>query len=152
MSWNEFWLFLHLSATIVWIGGAVAVQIFAALTKRAADPALSAAFGRNVAFFASRVFFPSSLVVLATGIFLTENGNWHWSEPFIVFGLVGWAVVAATAFGYVGRAMASVGRRMATEGPSPALLAEVNRIVLLARVLILILFAIVFMMVTKLGT
>jgi hypothetical protein len=98
------------------------------------------------------VFLPSSLVVLVTGIALTENGSWDWSEPFIVLGVLGWLLVAGTAFGYVGRAMASAGRRMATEGPSPALVAEVNRIVLIARGLIVVLFVIVFVMVAKLGT
>jgi hypothetical protein len=41
---------------------------------------------------------------------------------------------------------------MATEGPSPELGAEVNRLVLIARVLILVLFAVVFVMVVKPGT
>lgn len=152
MSWYELWLFLHIVATIVWIGGAVTVQVLAALAKRSGDPAQSAALGRNVSFLGMRVFLPSSLVVLVTGIALTENGNWEWSEPFVALGLVGWAFVSATAFFYLSRSMAAVGHRMATEGPSPALLAQVNRLVLLARGLVLVLFVIVFLMVTKLGT
>ena len=152
MTSYELWLFLHVSAAIVWIGGAVAAQVFAALTKRAADPAQSAALGRNVSFLGNWVFLPSSLVVLVTGIGLTEDGGWDWSEPFIAIGLVGWALVFVTAFGYVSRAMASAGQRMATEGPSPALMAQINRVVLLARGLIVVLFVIVFVMVTKLGT
>lgn len=152
MTWYELWLFLHVSASIVWIGGAVTAQVFAALTKRARDPAQMAAFGANAAFMGMWVFLPSSLLVLLTGIAVTEEGGWPWGEPFIVLGLLGWLFVAGTAFGYVGRAMGKAGRRMATEGPSPALVAEVNRIVLLARGLILVLFVIVFLMVTKLGT
>jgi hypothetical protein len=90
--------------------------------------------------------------VLLSGIALTEDGNWDWSEPFIYLGVLGWLLVAGIGFGYVGRAMGSAGQRMAAEGPSPALVAEVNRIVLLARGLIVVLFLIVFVMVTKLGT
>ncbi len=41
--------------------------------------------------------------------------------------------------------------RMATEGPSPELGAEMTRLVLLARILILVLFAIIFVMVVKPG-
>jgi hypothetical protein len=48
--------------------------------------------------------------------------------------------------------MNRVGMRMAAEGPSPELGAEVNRLILLARVLILVLFATVFLMVVKPGT
>jgi uncharacterized membrane protein len=152
LTWYEFWLFLHISAAIVWIGGAVAVQVFAALTKRAADPAQSAALGRNVAFLAAKVFLPSSLFVFVTGIAVTEDGGWDWSEPFIVLGIVGWALVSVTAFGYVSRGMRGAGQRIAAEGPSPALTAEVNRLVLIARGLVVVLFVIVFLMVTKLGT
>jgi uncharacterized membrane protein len=152
VTWYELWLFLHVSATIVWIGGAVFAQILAALAKRSGDPARSAALGRDLAFVGPKVFIPASLVVLATGILLTEDGNWDWSEPFIWLGLVGWAVVSVTAFGYLTRAMGRVGARLAAEGPSPELGAELNRLVLLARVLILVLFAIVFLMVAKLGT
>jgi hypothetical protein len=38
------------------------------------------------------------------------------------------------------------------EGPSPELGAEVNRLVLLARLVLLVLFAVVFVMVVKAGT
>jgi hypothetical protein len=69
-----------------------------------------------------------------------------------VLGLIGWAVVSFTAFGYITRSMKRVGVRMATEGPSPELGAEVNRLVLIARVLILVLLAVVFVMVVKPGT
>jgi uncharacterized membrane protein len=152
MTWYELWLFLHISATILWVGGAVLAQILGALAKRSGDPARSAAFGMDLALIGPRVFMPSSLAVLVTGILLTEDGNWDWSEPFIVLGLVGWALVSFTAFGYVTRAMGRVGARMAAEGPNPALTAEVNRLVLIARALVLVLFVIVFLMVTKLGT
>ena len=98
------------------------------------------------------VFMPASLVVLVSGILLVNDGNWDWGEWFIVLGLVGWAGVAVTAFGYLTRALGSAGRRMATEGPSPALGAEMNRLILVARILILVLFAILFVMVVKPGT
>jgi hypothetical protein len=48
--------------------------------------------------------------------------------------------------------MGKAGARMAAEGPSPEALGELNRLVLIARILILVLFAIVFMMVAKIGT
>jgi hypothetical protein len=42
--------------------------------------------------------------------------------------------------------------RMATEGPSPELGATVNRLVLVGRLLVLVLFAVLFVMVVKPGT
>ena len=152
MSSYEVWTFLHISGAIVWIGGAVVAQVFGILAKRAADPARSAAFGQDMAFIGPKVFMPAALVVLVTGVILTEDGNWPWSEPFIWLGIVGWVIVAFTAFAFLTRAMGRVGARMAAEGPSPALGAEINRLVLLARILILVLFVIVFLMVVKPGT
>jgi uncharacterized membrane protein len=148
----ELWLFLHISAAMVWIGGATVAQIFGVLAQRSGDPAQSAAFGRSMGFIGPKIFMPASIAVLVTGVLLTEDGNWDWSETFIWVGLVLWAVVSFVAFAFLTRAMARVGARMTTEGPGPELGAEVRRLVLLARALILVLFVIVFVMVVKPGT
>ena len=91
--------------------------------------------------------FTSTLVML-----LVEDGNWDWGEPFVVLGLAGWALVVAVAFGYVVREMGKAGARMAAEGPSPELAGRIGTLVLIARVLIVVLVAIVFVMVVKPGT
>ena len=152
MTSYEVWLFLHISAVVVWLGGALMGQVFGILTQRARNPLESAAYGRNMTWAATRVFLPASVVVILTGAALTEDGNWDWSEPFVVVGLLGGIGVAAVAFLYLSPRMAAVGARMASEGPSPATVADMSRLVWLARGLILALFAIVLMMVAKLGT
>jgi uncharacterized membrane protein len=152
MSWYELWLFLHISAVVLWIGGGVATQVFGALATASGDPARSAAFGKDTGAMVRWVFMPSSLVVLVSGILLVNEGNWDWGEWFIVLGLVGWVAVSITAFVYLTRALRTVGMRMATEGPSPALGAEMNRLILIARIVIVVLFAILFVMVVKPGT
>jgi uncharacterized membrane protein len=151
VSWQEIWLFVHISGVAIWIGGGVVAQVFGALANSSGEPARSAAFGKDMGSVAQWVFMPASLVVLVSGILLVENGNWDWSERFIVLGLVGWAVVSFTFFGYITRAMNRIGMRMATEGPSPELGAKAGRLVLLARIMILVLFALVLVMVVKPG-
>jgi uncharacterized membrane protein len=152
MTSYELWLFVHIAAAIVWIGGATAGQVFAVLAKRSGDPARTAAFGRDISFVGTRIFLPSSVVVLITGALLTEDGSWDWSEPFILFGLVAWAVLSLIAFGYVLPEMKKVGGRIAAEGPSPELVGRVDTLVLIARVVIALLFVIVLAMVVKPGT
>ena len=152
MTWYELWLFLHISTAMVWIGGATVAQIFGVLAQRSGNPAQSAAFGSSMAFIGPKVFAPASIAVLITGVLLTEDGNWEWSETFIWLGIVLWAAVSLVAFAFLTRAMGRVGARMAAEGPSPELGAEVRKLVLLARILILVLFVIVFVMVVKPGT
>ena len=152
MTSYELWLFLHLSAVIVWIGGAVMAQVFGVLTQRAQNPVESAAYGRNVGWVANRVFLPSSAVVILTGAALTDKGNWGWSEPFVLFGLIGGLGIMAVAFGYLSPSLGRAGAQMSAEGPSPELLARMNRLVWIARGLILVAFVIIYMMVVKLGT
>jgi uncharacterized membrane protein len=152
MSWYELWLFLHILAAIVWIGGAATVQVFGILTKRAADPAKSAFFAQNVAFAVNRVFLPSAVVVLLAGIGLVENGNWDWSEPFVTWGLILWGAIAVVAFGFLGRAIGSVAARLSADGPSPQLALRMRNLVWISRVLLVVLVVIVFLMVVKPGT
>ena len=152
MSWYELWLFLHVTAAIVWIGGAASIQVFGVLTKRAADPAKTAFFARNVSWTVLNVFLPASVVIFLSGVGLTVDGDWDWGEPFIVFGLVVWAAVSLVAFGYLARALGAAGRRLESEGPSPPLALHIRNLVWTSRVLLAFLLAIVFMMVFKLGT
>jgi uncharacterized membrane protein len=149
MTSYELWLFLHLSAVALWLGGAVVAQVFGALAKASGDPARTAAFGADMAKVGPWVFMPSSLIVLVTGILLVEDGNWDWSEPYVLLGLLGWAIVSFTGFGYVNRQMQHVGARMAAEGPSPELGARVAQLILFARLLILVLFVVLLVMVVK---
>lgn len=152
MTWYELWLFLHIGAVVVWIGGAVLGQVFGVLTQRARNPLESAAYGRNIGWVATRVFLPSSIVVILTGAALTEDGNWGWDQPFVLVGLVGGLGIIAVAFGYVTPRLGRAGARMSAEGPSPELLSELNRLVWIARGLLLVAFVIIFFMVAKLGT
>ncbi len=151
MSWFEFWLFLHILAAMVWIGGAVAIQVFGILTKRAGDPAKSAFFAQNVSFAVNRVFFPAALVVLGAGIGLIEEGGWDWDTAFIRWGLILWVAVASVAFGFLGRAIGKVGAQLAAEGPSPEIALRMRNLVWLSRGLLVALVVVVFLMTTKPG-
>jgi uncharacterized membrane protein len=152
MTWYKLWLFLHILAAMVWIGGAVAIQVFGILTKRAADPAKTAFFAQNVSFTVNRVLAPAAFLVLGAGVGLVENGNWNWSEPFVVWGLILWGTVSLIAFGFLGRAIGNAGRTLRTDGPSPALALRMRNLVWLSRGLLLTLVVIAFLMVDKPGT
>ena len=80
MTSYDLWLFLHVTAVVVWVGGAIVLQVVSVLTTRAQDPPRSAALGRDVYWIVTRIFLPSSLVVGATGLLLRADGNWDWSE------------------------------------------------------------------------
>jgi len=152
MTWFEFWLFLHVLGAITWIGGAIAIQVFGILTKRAADPAKTAFFIRNVSWLVMRVFLPAAVVVFVSGVGLVENGFWDYDETFVTVGIILWLIVALVAFGFLGRAMARVGARLEAEGPSPPLMLTIRNLVWTSRALLAILVVIVYVMTVKPGT
>ena len=152
MTWYEFWLFLHILAAMVWLGGATAIQALGILTKRAADPAKTAFFVQSVSTVVVRVFLPASLIVLVAGLGMVDNTGWDWGEPFITWGLILWALVSLIAFGFLGRAMGAAATRLSTEGPSPELGLRLRNLVWLSRGLLGVLVVIVFLMTIKPGT
>ena len=152
MTWLEFWLFVHVLAAITWIGGAGAIQVFGILTKRAADPAKSAFFIRNVSWMVMRVFLPASVLVFVSGVGLVENSFWDWDTDFVTAGIILWAAVSLVAFGFLGRAMSRAGTRLETEGPSPQLMLTIRNLVWTSRALLGTLVVIVFLMTVKPGT
>jgi uncharacterized membrane protein len=151
MTWFELWLFLHVLGAITWVGGAVAVQVFGILTKRAADPAKTVFFIRNVAWVVTRVFLPAALLVFVSGVGLLETGFWDWDDEFVVIGIVLWTAVSVVAFGFLARAMGQAGSRLEAEGPSPPLMLRIRNLVWTSRALLAALVVIVFVMTTKPG-
>lgn len=152
MTWFEFWLFVHVLAAITWIGGAGAIQVFGILTKRAADPAKTVFFIRNVAWIVMRVFLPAAVLVFVSGVGLVETSFWDWDTDFVTAGIILWAAVSLVAFGFLGRAMARAGTRLETEGPSPQLMLTIRNLVWTSRALLGTLVVIVFLMTVKPGT
>jgi uncharacterized membrane protein len=152
VTWFDFWLFLHVLGAMTWIGGAIAIQVFGVLTKRAADPAKTAFFISNVSWLVMRVFLPAALVVFASGVGLVESGFWDYDETFVTLGIILWVAVALVAFGFLGRAMARAGSRLEAEGPSPPLMLKIRNLVWTSRALLATLVVIVFLMTVKPGT
>ena len=152
MTWYELWLFLHVLAAITWVGGGIVIQAFGVLTKRAADPAKSAFFIRNVAWTVLWVFLPASVLIFISGAGLVETGFWEWDEEFVTVGIILWAAVSLIAFGFLARAMSKAGTRLETEGPSPPLMLRIRNLVWISRALLATLVVIVFVMTVKPGT
>ena len=91
MTWYEFLLFVHITAAVVWLGGAFTFQMYGFVVRRGGDPEEMARFAGRAGSLAERMFVPASLVVILAGIGLMIEGNWDWGQLWVIFALVTFA-------------------------------------------------------------
>jgi len=91
--------FVHVMASIVWIGSGVALLTVTAGMVRARDYAGVAALGRQSEKLGTRLFAPSAMVTLVAGVTMVIVGNLSFASTWIVIGLVG--VAASFVLGAV---------------------------------------------------
>ena len=152
MNRYEWLLFLHIAAAIVWLGGGVAVQILAIRANRADDPARMTTIAHEAEWIGTRTFLPASLIVFVLGIILTIDGPWDFGQTWIVIALIGFGLSFVTGAAFIGPESGRIGKLLATEGPeSPAVRARIQRIFLVSRIELVLLYLIVLDMVVKPG-
>ncbi len=148
----EWLLFFHIAAAIVWLGGGVAIQVLAIRANRTDDPARMATIAHEAEWFGTRIFLPSSLLVLVLGIILTIDGPWDFGQTWIVLALIGYGLSFVTGAAFLGPESGRIGNLLAAEGPDPpAVRARIQRIFLVSRIELVLLYLIVLDMVVKPG-
>jgi uncharacterized membrane protein len=85
------YLMLHIFFAVVWVGGGTVIAILAFMIDRASDPVQIGRFGAMTEKIGLRVFLPSSLIVLALGFALVQEGSWGYGHFWVIFALLGWA-------------------------------------------------------------
>lgn len=108
--------FVHVMASIVWIGSGVALLTVTAGMVRARDYAGVAALGRQGEKLGTRLFAPSALLTLLAGVAMVLVGDLSFASTWIVIGLVG--VAASFVLGAVlgERAQAQLRETLAPRG------------------------------------
>ncbi|HVE76904.1 MAG TPA: DUF2269 family protein [Actinomycetota bacterium] len=145
-------LFVHVFAVILWVGPGFLFQI---LTERAAateDTAALSTVVREGERLGKTLFGPASIIVLASGIWLTLEGNWGFDQIFVIGGLVG--VVASIAIGglFIGPTVGSLAEGLGSSSTlDPALKRGLLRLRNAGRVDALIMTVVVFLMTVKPG-
>jgi uncharacterized membrane protein len=151
---NTQWYFvfkmLHVGAAVVWVGGGLFIAICAVLAELANDHDQLLQVGHWAETVAGRVFPAMSFVVLGFGIGMTENIGIPYDQFWLIFGLTGWALSAATGILFLGPETKRLNTIAAQHGPkSPEAQRRLRRVLLVARVDIALMFLIVFDMVAK---
>jgi uncharacterized membrane protein len=148
--WYFVFKMLHVGAAVVWVGGGLFITICAVLAELANDDDQLLQIGHWAETVAGRLFPVMSFVVLGFGIAMTMNGNIPYDQFWLIFGLVAWALSAATGILFLGPEAKRLNRAAAEHGPrSPQVQARLRRILLVVRVDVALMFLIVVDMVVK---
>src|SRR3954463_9130272 len=90
-------LALHVVLAAIWFGGAAVLQILALRARGARDQAMQDHLAAMTRELRVRVIQPSAGFLLALGAALTVIGEWGYRTPWIVIGVVGFAVSFAVS-------------------------------------------------------
>jgi len=141
---------IHVGAAVTWVGGGLFITMCAVLAELANDDDQLLQIGHWAENVAGRLFPVMSFVVLGFGIAMTANGNIGYNQFWIVFGVVAWALSAATGILFLGPESKRLNKAAAAHGPkAPEVQARLRRILLVVRVDVALMFLIVFDMVVK---
>jgi uncharacterized membrane protein len=148
--WYFVFKMLHVGAAVVWVGGGLFITIIAVLAELANDDDQLLQIGHWAETVAGRPFPVMSFVVLGFGIAMTSNGDIPYNQFWIIFGLIAWALSAATGILFLGPESKRLNKAAAEHGPqAPEVQARLRRILLVVRVDVALMFLIVFDMVAK---
>ena len=125
---------LHVLGSVVWVGGGATLVILVILTERENDARALVSLAHKVDFIATRVFIPSSLVVLLFGILMMFKGDLDWGQFWVIAGLLGFAATFLTGVGVLTPQTKRFNALAEEKGPeAPETLAALRRLLLVAR-------------------
>jgi uncharacterized membrane protein len=151
MTWYEFLLFVHISATVIWVGSGFLLIVLALRADRTDDEAALKHILQANAWLATRLFIPASLTVVAAGVWLTIDGPWEFDQLWIVLGLAGYLATFVTGVAVLKPHGDRIAEMLARDGGrlTPASLAEARRLLALGRIDYVVLFLVIADMAIK---
>jgi uncharacterized membrane protein len=148
----QWYLAVHILAAVLWVGGAFTVQV---LTIRASRPNAAVQIGSlasEIEWVGTRVFIPSSLILVVMGFLLIHEGNWDY-KFFIVFALIVWIASFVVGAGFLGPQSRKLSEDIERYGPDSAqATARLQRIFLVSRIELVFLLLVVLDMALKPGS
>ena len=144
---------LHVLAAVIWVGGAVTVQVFAVRATATGDPTKLVELGPNLEWIGTRIFTPASLLVLAMGIWMViDRPDIGFGDAWIVIGLGGITFSALVGSLFLGPESGRIGRLIEQHGPTyEEVPRRMKRIFLVSRIELVILLLVVIDMVVRPG-
>jgi len=150
MSRYEIYLTFHVLMAIVWLGGGLTMSVIGWRISLTNDGRAMATFAKSAEWIGNRIFVPASLALLALGFLMIHDGGWSYSSLWIVIALAGFAVTFLTGMLFLGPQGGKIGKLVDAEGvDSPAVKAQIRRVLFVSRLDLITLFAIAGDMLVK---
>jgi uncharacterized membrane protein len=149
--WYQTWKALHVLMAIVWVGGALYVQLLAFRILREKEPARLEHFSKDVEAIGTRTFLPASLLLVVLGFVLMSNGDWPYTF-WVVFAIAVWLTSFAVGAFFLGPESGRVGKLLEERGGVDAeIQGRIERILLYSRIDLVLLALAAMDMVLKPG-
>lgn len=154
MSLRDWLLFIHITAVVIWVGGAFTLQFFSLRLRRSDDPGRKVALIEDANFLGTFVFNAAGIITAAAGIWLViDSPAYGFGEDWVVLGIIAVAVSATLGMAFFAPQAGKVLKLAAEKGPGdPAVTSGIDRILLISRLELVLLVVVVYMMVFKPGT
>jgi uncharacterized membrane protein len=144
-------LSFHTFAAVIWVGGALILQVLSILALRSPLPGRTAEFAGEAELVGMRIFMPAALVLLGLGFYLVYEGEWGY-PLWVWLGLAGYAFSFVTGIAFISPQSKRIKGLLEAQGPESAEAKErIRRVLLVSRIEALILVLIVFDMALKPG-
>ena len=148
----QWYLAVHILAAVVWVGGAVTIQLLVIRASRPNARLQLASLSSEIEWVGTRLYAPTSLILVIFGFMLVGKGDWD-MEGWIVFALIVWLFSFVTGIGFLGPQSKKLSEDIERHGPDSAqALGRMQRLFLVSRVELVLLVLVVLDMVVKPGS
>jgi uncharacterized membrane protein len=144
------WLkFGHILMAIVWVGGAITMQLLASRVQRVGTRTQLVEMTGHIEFVATRLFIPASLILLVLGIWMVSL-RWSFGQTWVILGIAMFLYSFLSGSLYLSPQMRKVKTVVERKGPdSDEVAVLAGRIFLVSRIELVFLVLIVLDMVLK---
>src|SRR3712207_2336774 len=153
MTSYEFFKFLHVLFAVAWIGGAIAVQVFALRSKTSSVPGAMKHYADVAGWMGPHYFAPIAGLTVVWGVILVVISSVDFSDAWVLIGIVLYAITFLTGMLYLKPQGEKIAAGMETlQGPPSSDLQErIRRVEMIGRIDLVLLIAIIADMVIKPG-
>lgn len=149
MSRYELYLFIHIAAAVIWVGGGFMFIVLGLHAENSGEERRLLAVFEQIGAVAERVMIPASLVVVLVGILMIVDGPWSFDQLWLVLGLVGFFATFLIGLLILAPKSKALREQLAQEGLSPATVVGIRRWLTIARADSVVLFVIIADMTIK---